>query len=263
MKQALVQLHKSYWVFIEPCVHALRRRAEGGARGAKEKTLNALRSPRSGREAIQRLFPRMSCEAALGSFFVLWCASMFWLQSTHAQLHESFVIVGARVVDGTGAPARTASVRIRDGMIVEVGVLEPAVGEQVVDAGGLVLTPGFIDTHSHHDRGLIEHPEAMAVVSQGITTIVAGQDGGSRFPLADFFNQLEEGPAAVNVASYVGHGTLRRRVMGDDFRRTATEAEIEAMRALLRDELAAGDDGVDARLHRHPQPSRPGSHRAP
>ena len=65
-RAVLVQLHKSYWVFIEHCVLALRRRAEGGARGAKEKTLNALRSPPSGREAIQRLFPRMSCEAALG-----------------------------------------------------------------------------------------------------------------------------------------------------------------------------------------------------
>ena len=67
--EVLVQLHKSYWVFIEPCVLTLRQRAEGGARGAKEKTLNALRSPPSGREAIQRLFPRMSCEAALGRCF--------------------------------------------------------------------------------------------------------------------------------------------------------------------------------------------------
>ena len=187
-----------------------------------------------------------------GSFVVLWCASMLWIESTHAQRHEPFVIVGARVVDGTGAPARTASVRIRDGVIVDVGALEPAVGEQVVDAGGLVLAPGFIDTHSHHDRGLIAHPEAMAVVSQGITTIVAGQDGGSRFPLADFFRQLEEGPAAVNVASYVGHGTLRRRVMGDDFRRTANEAEIEAMRALLRDELATGALGLSSGLEYDP-----------
>jgi len=61
----LVQLHKSYWVFIEHGVLVLRRSAEGGARGAKEKTLPALRSLPSGREAIQRLFPRMSCEAAL------------------------------------------------------------------------------------------------------------------------------------------------------------------------------------------------------
>ncbi len=60
-----MQLHKSYWVFIEHCVLALRRRAEGGARGAKQKTLPALRSLPTGREAIQRLFPRMSCEAAL------------------------------------------------------------------------------------------------------------------------------------------------------------------------------------------------------
>ncbi len=71
-----MQLHKSYWVFIEHGVLVLRRSAEGEARGAKEKTLPALRSPPSGREAIQRLFPRMSCEAALrgshGTLFGLW-----------------------------------------------------------------------------------------------------------------------------------------------------------------------------------------------
>ena len=66
-----MQLHKSYWVFIEHCLLALRRRVESGGRGAKEKTLFALRSPPSGRKAIQRLFPRMSCEAALATLSLL------------------------------------------------------------------------------------------------------------------------------------------------------------------------------------------------
>ena len=59
-------------------------------------------------------------------------------------------------------------------------------GEAVVDGGGLTLAPGFIDTHSHADRGLFEYPDALPVVSQGITTIIVGQDGGSPYPLADF-----------------------------------------------------------------------------
>ena len=65
------------------------------------------------------------------------------------------------------------------------------------------------------------HRDALAAVSQGITTIVGGQDGGSPFPLAEFFEGLEAAPAAVNIAAYAGHGRLRREVMGDDFRRVA------------------------------------------
>ncbi len=160
------------------------------------------------------------------------------------------LIRGALVVDGTGAPGRVASVRLAGGRIAAVGALAPEPGEEVVEASGLVLAPGFIDTHSHHERD--EDLASPAAVSQGITTIVVGQDGGSPFPLADFFAGLEAEPRAVNVASYAGHGTLRERVMGEDFRRAASEAEIEAMRALLRLELAAGALGLSSGLEYDP-----------
>lgn len=159
---------------------------------------------------------------------------------------------GATVVDGTGAPAVSADVRIQAGVIDAVGDLVPAPGERVVDATGLVLAPGFIDTHSHHDGGIFERPEALAAVSQGITTIVAGQDGGSRFPLADFFGRLESSPVAVNVASYVGHGRLRSEVLGDDYRRAATASETDLMRILLRRELEAGALGLSTGLEYDP-----------
>jgi N-acyl-D-amino-acid deacylase len=156
----------------------------------------------------------------------------------------SLVIRNALIVDGTGAPAYPGSVRIRDGRIAEVGVVAPWAGEPVVDAGGLVLAPGFIDTHSHHDRGLFEEPEALGAVSQGITTIVVGQDGGSNVPLAQFFGRLEASPVAVNVASFAGHNTLRSRVMGEDARRPATPEEVRAMEVLLRKEMEAGALGL-------------------
>ena len=89
-------------------------------------------------------------------------------------------------------------------------------------------------------------------MSQGITTIVVGQDGGSQLPLAAFFARLDSQPAAVNVASYVGHGTLRRRVMGDDFARVATDAEVARMRDLLREEMAAGALGLSTGLEYDP-----------
>ena len=106
-------------------------------------------------------------------------------------------IVDARVIDGTGGPSRQVDVRIDGDRIGAVGDLQPQGRDIVVDGGGLVLAPGFIDSHSHHDRGLLdEMPDALAVVSQGATTIVVGQDGGQRYPLADFFTRLEEAPTA-------------------------------------------------------------------
>ncbi len=172
---------------------------------------------------------------------------------------DSFLIRGATIVDGTGSPGFTGSLRVVGGTIAEVAAegsdgaaLSPLDDEPVYDARRLVLAPGFIDTHSHHDGGLLAEPEALAAVSQGITIIVVGQDGGSPFPVADFFAALEAGPAAVNVASYAGHGTLRREVMGDDFRREATPEEVAAMQALLEAELGSGVLGLSTGLEYDP-----------
>ncbi|HEY7236432.1 MAG TPA: serine hydrolase [Gemmatimonadaceae bacterium] len=162
------------------------------------------------------------------------------------------LIVNARVIDGTGAPARDAEVRIVNGRIDAIGHWTRNPNDHVVDAHGLTLAPGFIDTHSHHDRGLFQHRDALAVASQGITTIVVGQDGESRFPLGQFFARLDTEPAAINVASYVGHGTIRGRVMGDDFQRVATDSEVARMRALVREEMSAGALGLSTGLEYDP-----------
>ena len=87
-------------------------------------------------------------------------------------------IINVRIVDGTGAPARTGGVRIVADTITAVGDVTPSRGDSIVDGHGLVLAPGFIDTHSHQDFGLTRTPDATAAVSQGITTIIAGNDGG-------------------------------------------------------------------------------------
>ncbi|MEO8200142.1 MAG: amidohydrolase family protein [Gemmatimonadota bacterium] len=171
---------------------------------------------------------------------------------TAAAQSRPVVFRGALVVDGTGAPGRHVDVRIARGRITAIGKLIPAAADSVVDATGYVLTPGFIDTHSHHDRGLLEHPDALGAISQGITTIVVGQDGGSQFPLADFFGRLEKTPVAPNVASYVGHGTLRDRIMGADFKRPASAAEVRLMGALLKEEMKAGALGLSSGLEYDP-----------
>src|SRR5690606_29824787 len=86
-------------------------------------------------------------------------------------------ITNVRIVDGTGAPAVSGAVRFVGDSIVAIGDVRPAAGDSVIDGGGLTLAPGFIDTHSHHGGGLLETPDALGAVSQGITTIVAGADG--------------------------------------------------------------------------------------
>ncbi|HEX2451856.1 MAG TPA: D-aminoacylase [Gemmatimonadales bacterium] len=165
---------------------------------------------------------------------------------------ETTLVVNAVVVDGTGAPGRRASVRIAGGRILAVGALKPARGDRVVDARGFVLAPGFIDTHAHYDDSLLVRLDALPAVSQGITTIVVGQDGEQPYPLADFFGRLQASPAAVNVASYAGHGTIRRDVLGDDFRRAASAAEVATMRQRLERELAAGALGLSTGLEYDP-----------
>jgi N-acyl-D-amino-acid deacylase len=168
-----------------------------------------------------------------------------------AQSSTHTLIRGALLVDGTGAPPRAADVRIEADRILEVGALAPAPGDRIVDAHGLALAPGFIDTHSHHDRGLGTSPDALAMGSQGVTTIVVGQDGGG-FDLAAKFDRLEAHPASVNVAAYIGHGAIRDSVMGKDFARHATPAEVERMKALVKAGMDAGALGLSTGLEYDP-----------
>jgi N-acyl-D-amino-acid deacylase len=172
--------------------------------------------------------------------------------SPGADASRSFVIRGARVIDGTGAAARLVDVRVEGDRIAEVGTIAPQTGETVEDGSGLVLAPGFIDTHSHADRDLREDSTALAAVSQGITTIVGGQDGGSTLDLVAWFAEIDSQPAPINVASYVGHGSVRRSVMGPDFRRVARPEEIDSMRAIVRRAMAAGALGLSTGLEYDP-----------
>jgi N-acyl-D-amino-acid deacylase len=160
----------------------------------------------------------------------------------------SWVIQGAQLADGTGAPLSRADVRIVGDTIAELGRVTPQPDDRVVDATGLVLAPGFIDAHNHSTDGLDGDPEAITQVSQGITTLLVGQDGSSPFPLAAYVEKRRSTPATVNVAVLVGHATIRRQVMGDDFRRPATAAEVTRMEALIDQEMQAGALGLSSGL---------------
>jgi len=164
----------------------------------------------------------------------------------------STLITGATVVDGTGGARFMADVRLEGDRIAAVGKLRRRADEPVINAEGLVLAPGFIDTHSHADYDITEHRDAVADISQGITTVITGQCGGSQHPLGEFFAGLEERRPAVNIASFAGHGTIRDKVMSEDFKRPASDDEIEGMRALLVADLEAGALGMSTGLEYDP-----------
>jgi N-acyl-D-amino-acid deacylase len=172
-----------------------------------------------------------------------------WFYGRPLQLPVTHLIRDVLLIDGTGMPARTASVRLINDRILEIGELKPNNGEQVTEGRGLVLAPGFIDSHSHHDWSLDDQPEAIAALSQGITTIVVGQDGGGSI-MDSLDASLRRQPVAVNVATYTGHTTLRRIAMGGlgGLFRQATPAEVEKMKVLLAEELKKGSLGLGTGL---------------
>ena len=146
---------------------------------------------------------------------------------------EAIAIVGATLIDGSGrAPVTDAVVVLKGESIVSAGkrsqVKVPA-GARVIEARGLVVAPGFIDAHNHSDRGFTTDPAAASQVSQGITTVVVGQDGGSPFPVGEFFAGLNKNRISLNVITFVGHATVRQQVMGEDTNREATPAEVKKM----------------------------------
>lgn len=165
------------------------------------------------------------------------------------------VVVGGRVIDGTGNPWTYADIGIRDGRIVEVAPrLVGASAERTIDASGRYVVPGFIDIHSHGaDQGEGSHGladddpryrAAPGLVSQGLTTLVGNQDGRGPLPISGQIETLRDRGTGPNTIVLVGHGTVRSEVMGDDFRREATAAEIARMKALVRQGMEDGAWGL-------------------
>ena len=161
------------------------------------------------------------------------------------------LIRGGRILDGSGNPAFNADVGIRGDVIVRVGDLSDTSAGRVIDATGLYVVPGFIDMHSHADGAFasddVERRKAHNLVMQGITTVVFGPDGRNpMWPIADEMEAYRTPGVAMNVVPMVGHGTVRGLVMGDDYERAATEAEIREMQELVRSGMEDGAWGLGA-----------------
>lgn len=193
------------------------------------------------------------------------------------------LIRNGTIVDGTGAPRYAGDVAIKGGRVVQLGRLEQARADVEIDAAGKAVAPGFIDAHTHDDRLLLSGPDMAAKVSQGVTTVVAGNCGVSlapapagmrrpitppldlldesgawfRFPtFASYVEELGGRPAATNCALLVGHTTLRLVTM-DSIERPASAVEIVRMRELAREAMAAGAIGVSTGLYYEPAAAAP------
>jgi len=188
------------------------------------------------------------------------------------------LISGGLVVDGTGAPPFVGDVHVRDDRIMKLSSRESQETDEdsqtaanTIDARGLMVTPGFIDIHSHSDHTLVVDPRAFSSVKQGVTLEVVGNCGFGCFPIEDpklarsriyayhdvtpltwrsaedYFNRLDEGHPAINVASLVANGQLRLAAVGPG-EQSATRAQLRLMRELLDDSLTAGAWGISTCL---------------
>ena len=181
------------------------------------------------------------------------------------------LIKNARIYDGSGMPPFQGDLLMEDGKITRIAREIPPEGYPVVDAGGLALSPGFINTHSHMELEIFKNPQLDASIRQGITTEVLGQDGSSVTPVtepilqelaenmaplagqldrpywwrsfADYMDAVEQADPAVRFVSLVGHGTLRMCVMGSE-NRDPTPAELEGMKQLLAQCMEQGAKGL-------------------
>ncbi|HEU4522567.1 MAG TPA: amidohydrolase family protein, partial [Thermoanaerobaculia bacterium] len=157
------------------------------------------------------------------------------------------VIRNARIVDGTGAPWYRGEIAINGDTIVRIDRSIDGTASKTIDARDAVVAPGFIDLHTHARRGIFETPSAENYVRQGATTLFEGPDGSSPVPLRDFFDRLEKTGIAVNMAAFIGQGSVRQRVLGSVDRK-ATPEELATMKGLVRQAMEQGAFGISTGL---------------
>jgi N-acyl-D-amino-acid deacylase len=160
---------------------------------------------------------------------------------------NSFVIKNASIIDGSGRAAFRGDVRVKGDKIVKIGSIKAKKGDVIIDANGKILAPGFIDIHNHSESGLLSQGAAANQVSQGITTILVGPDGGSPFPLNEYFAKLQ-GKIAPNVGAFIGHASLREEVMNKDYKRQTTTEELAKMLVLMEAAMKDGAFGLSSGL---------------
>jgi N-acyl-D-amino-acid deacylase len=158
------------------------------------------------------------------------------------------LISGGRIADGTGNPWFEADLAIKDGRVASIGRINADRAMRVIDARGRIVAPGFIDVHTHIEGGITRLPGAENFLQMGVTSVVTGNCGSSALPLGEWFARLENTGVSVNIASLVGHNTIRRAGMNGDFDRPPTPEEFQRMRDLTAQAMRDGAVGLSTGL---------------
>jgi len=156
------------------------------------------------------------------------------------------LITNGRIVDGTGTESKTGSVGIKDGHVVAVGEVSGS-ATTVIDAKGQVVAPGFIDVHTHSEK-ISDIPAAENFLRMGVTTIITGNCGMSRTDVAAFFNEISKAGMTLNVATLIGHGSVREEGMGGKFIRAPTEEQLTTMKQIVDRAMKDGAVGMSTGL---------------
>jgi N-acyl-D-amino-acid deacylase len=172
---------------------------------------------------------------------------LFFCGAASALAQEfDLVIRGGRLIDGTGKPAYAGDIAVRGDRIAIIGKVDGE-GRNEIDAAGRVVSPGFIDVHTHSED-VASQPIGENFLRMGVTTIVTGNCGGSKLKVGDFFTTLTDTGIALNVATLIGHNTVRGQVMGGSFARPPSSAELDQMCALVRQAMQEGAVGLSTGL---------------
>ena len=156
------------------------------------------------------------------------------------------VITNARVIDGSGNPWFRSDVAVKDGRIVRIGRIAGSGAKQTIDAKGQILAPGFIDVHTHVES-IYSLPAAENFVRMGVTSLVTGNCGTSSTDVGQFLGRIKEKPLAVNLATLIAHGSVRRQVVGLDDR-APTPEELSRMEAMVEKAMKDGAVGLSTGL---------------
>ncbi len=157
------------------------------------------------------------------------------------------VITNAKVIDGTGAPWFLADIGVKGDTITAIGALGNATAASKIDARGLTVSPGFIDVHSHGDRGIFATPTAENYLHEGVTTFIGGPDGASAVPLGPFLQRVAKTPISINFGSMVGQGSIRNEVVGL-VNRKSTPEELAKQKEIAAQAMRDGAFGMSTGL---------------
>ncbi|MGY8792211.1 MAG: N-acyl-D-amino-acid deacylase family protein, partial [Gammaproteobacteria bacterium] len=164
-----------------------------------------------------------------------------------SKIDLDILIINGTIVDGSGDEPYKSDIGIINDRIVRIGDLSQLSSRRIIDANNLVVSPGFIDSHTHAIRGIFDVPTAESSLLQGVTTLTDGNDGTSPFPIDEHYQLIENTEISPNWSVFVGQGTIRQEVMGLE-NRDPTASELSQMKVMVKEAMEEGALGISTGL---------------